>query len=68
MTLDLLKVYEATKGSVVTLRAVDQEGNELRTGTGFFVGDGNRIVTNFHVIEGAAKVEIKTRVLEPTKS
>ncbi len=33
---------EATKGSVVTLRAVDQEGNELRTGTGFFVGDGNK--------------------------
>ena len=60
VTLDLPKVYEATKGSVVTLTAVDQEGNELRTGTGFFVGDGNRIVTNFHVIEGAVKVKIKT--------
>jgi serine protease Do len=31
----------------------------LRTVTGLRAGDGSQIVTNLHVIEGAAKVELK---------
>ena len=55
LALDLPSLYDASKQSVVTLSAIGPDENELRTGTGFFVGDGTRIVTNYHVIQGAVK-------------
>jgi S1-C subfamily serine protease len=56
LALDFPSLYDASKNSVVTLTAIAPDGNELRTGTGFFVGDGARIATNYHVIEGVVKV------------
>lgn len=43
--------------AVVTLKVFDAAGNHLGEGSGFFIA-GGRIVTNTHVVEGAARVEV----------
>jgi tetratricopeptide (TPR) repeat protein len=47
------------KPSVVSVLTYDAKGQPLISGTGFFVRPGE-VVTNFHVIHGAHKVEIHT--------
>jgi S1-C subfamily serine protease len=42
--------------SVVLLTVSDSSGRMISTGTGFFVSPDGTLVTNHHVIEGAAKV------------
>jgi S1-C subfamily serine protease len=44
------------KPSVVLLQISDASGQKVGSGTGFFVSADGRIVTNHHVIDGAAKV------------
>ena len=53
---ELSALAERTKPSVVLLTVEDASGHKLGTGTGFFVSTDGRIVTNHHVIEGAAAV------------
>ena len=36
------------------------DDNSVSLGSGFFIGDGSAVVTNFHVISGAKKVVLKT--------
>jgi serine protease Do len=36
------------------------DDNTVSLGSGFFIGDGSAVVTNFHVISGAKKVVLKT--------
>jgi hypothetical protein len=36
------------------------DDNTISLGSGFFIGDGSAVVTNFHVISGAKKVVLKT--------
>jgi len=55
-TADLAALAERTKPSVVLLTIDDATGQKAGTGTGFFISSEGRIVTNHHVIEGAAKV------------
>jgi putative serine protease PepD len=43
--------------SVLLLHVFDDEGRELGTGTGFFVSADGRIVTNFHVADGAGQIK-----------
>jgi hypothetical protein len=43
--------------AVVTLKSYDSRGDAISQGSGFFVPDG-RIVSNAHVVEGAARVEV----------
>ena len=43
--------------AVVTLRAYDTDGTEIRLGSGFILED-ERVATNSHVVAGAAWVEI----------
>ena len=50
-------VVESAGGAVVTLKVYDAAGAPLGQGSGFFVEDG-RIVTNSHVVEGAARVDV----------
>jgi len=47
------------KPSVVSVLTYDAKGQPLISGTGFFVRPGE-VVTNFHVIHGARRVEIHT--------
>lgn len=47
------------KPSVVAITTYEANGEALMTGSGFFVDQG-QVVTNLHVIRGAARAEIKT--------
>ncbi|HVK65997.1 MAG TPA: trypsin-like peptidase domain-containing protein [Polyangium sp.] len=53
---ELADLAERTKPSVVLLTMEDATGHKVGTGTGFFVSSDGRIVTNHHVVDGAAKV------------
>lgn len=52
---DLYETYEDLVGEIVTY---DRKGNELSLGTGFQYEEGDQIITNYHVIEGAYSAEI----------
>ena len=52
----LQELAAKTKPSVVLLVTYNAAGAKSGSGTGFFVSADGRVVTNHHVIEGAAKV------------
>lgn len=58
--LDAQKVFAKAKGSVVVVVSLNGFKKPEKVGSGFVVGDGSQVVTNFHVIEGASEVVIKT--------
>ena len=53
---DLKELARQARDSVVLLNVFAPGGRAVGTGTGFFV-EGGRLVTNFHVIDRAARVE-----------
>jgi S1-C subfamily serine protease len=53
--LDLSALHTATKPAVVQVLSFDENENLLKTGSGFFISP-SRVVTNFHVVEGASQV------------
>ncbi len=55
----LPELVRRVKPSVVAIATYDAGGEALMTGSGFFVRPG-QVVTNLHVIRGAARAEIKT--------
>ena len=55
----LPELVRRVKPSVVAIATYDAQGEALMTGSGFFVRAG-QVVTNLHVIRGAARSEIKT--------
>jgi S1-C subfamily serine protease len=52
-------LVKRVKPSVVAIATYDANGEALMTGSGFFLAPG-QVVTNLHVIRGAARAEIKT--------
>lgn len=52
-------LVQRTGGAVVSISVFDSQGAALGQATGFLLSDG-RIVTNFHALEGAARVEVLT--------
>ena len=50
------EIVRAVRPSVLFLRALDAKGALLSTGSGWIAPDG-RVVTNAHVVEGAARME-----------
>ena len=52
-------LVKRVKPAVVAISTYDSNGEALMTGSGFFLRPG-QIVTNLHVIRGAARAEIKT--------
>lgn len=54
-----LNISSASK-SVVSVIVYDKSGKALAQGSGFFVERTGKLITNFHVIEGAASVVVKS--------
>jgi TonB family protein len=46
--------------AVVLVTVFDSSGRLLRNGTGFFVSDDGRLITNWHVVEGGAHAVAKS--------
>ena len=55
----LTDLLSEVKRAVVVVTAFDDRGNTLRHGAGFIIAK-DRLVTNFNVIEDAAKISFKT--------
>jgi S1-C subfamily serine protease len=55
--LEIPAIVRRAGDAVVTLNVYDGEGRKTTLGSGFFLPDG-RIVTNLHVVRGAARVEV----------
>jgi len=55
----LTELYSRLSPSVVLIEAKDPFGNKLQFGTGFYVSDGCKLVTNYHVINGAYSITLK---------
>jgi serine protease Do len=51
------RIVQRAGPAVVSLKTYDADGSELLMGSGFILTDG-RIVTNAHVVEGAARAEV----------
>ncbi|HEY0765245.1 MAG TPA: tetratricopeptide repeat-containing serine protease family protein [Pyrinomonadaceae bacterium] len=56
---NLPALVKRVKPAVVAIATYDASGEALMTGSGFFLRPG-QVVTNLHVIRGAARAEIKT--------
>ena len=57
--LDVKKVFEDTRPSVLLIMAYDDQDELMSLGSGFFFGDSNTIATNLHVVKNASKLAIK---------
>ena len=55
----LPQLVKRVKPAVVAIATYDANGEALMTGSGFFLKPG-QVVTNLHVVRGAARAEIKT--------
>jgi len=56
---NLPALVKRVKPAVVAIATYDASGEALMTGSGFFLKPG-QVVTNLHVVRGAARAEIKT--------
>jgi len=56
---NLPSLVKRVKPAVVAIATYDATGEALMTGSGFFLKPG-QVVTNLHVVRGAARAEIKT--------
>src|SRR5262249_5709016 len=50
------EIVAKTKPAVVEIVTIDQKGSPNRLGTGFFISPDGQVVTNQHVVEGAASI------------
>ena len=57
--LDAKALFIQARPSVVLVMSFDAQHQPLSIGSGFFVGNGKTIATNFHVIRSAAEIRIK---------
>jgi len=57
---DLKHMIAPIQDSVVTVAAFGVDGEILKIGSGFFIDRNGTLVTNYHVLEGAYKAEVKT--------
>jgi S1-C subfamily serine protease len=45
-------VFKAARSAIVEIVTQDKSGSPLLTGTGFFISNDGKLVTNRHVVEG----------------
>jgi tetratricopeptide (TPR) repeat protein len=58
-TIDLKALAKKARPAVMLLVVSDAAGKEIATGTGFLVSSDGKLITNHHVIEGAANAVAK---------
>jgi S1-C subfamily serine protease len=58
--LPIPEIVTKAKPAVLKITAYDSDGKPLRFGTGFFISDDGRLVTNLHVIEDAKTITAET--------
>lgn len=56
---DVPTIVRETADSAVLVVVMDSAGREIRQGSGFVVSADGKIVTNYHVIEGATSAVVK---------
>ncbi len=54
------KVFEAVRSAAVLIHAESRDGQSISQGSGFFVHPAGWVVTNAHVIDGAAEILLRT--------
>ena len=59
-SIDLKALAKKARPAVMLLVVSDANGKEIATGTGFLVSSDGKLITNFHVIEGAASAVAKS--------
>lgn len=57
---NLIEVTRKTRPAVVSLVVHDAQGREIGTGSGFIASPDGKIISNYHVIERAMSVTVKT--------
>ncbi|HXI83896.1 MAG TPA: trypsin-like peptidase domain-containing protein [Verrucomicrobiae bacterium] len=57
--IDLKALAKKARPAVMLLVVSDADGKEIATGTGFLVSSDGKLITNHHVIEGAASAVAK---------
>lgn len=57
--LDLPSLAKAVRPSVAQIIIYDKGGNQIGTGSGFFISKDGRLITNYHVIEEAVSAVAK---------
>lgn len=55
---ELAELYKTVKSSVLRLEEKDPFGNTRNIGTGFYIGNGCYIATNYHVIKGNSQIAV----------
>ncbi len=54
-------ISSASAGAVVTILTFDREGKQVSQGSGFIVRPQGVVITNWHVLEGAARASVTLR-------
>lgn len=59
--LSVQEIYERVSPSVVVVYNLNESGQTRGHGTGFFIDPWGMVATNYHVVEGASSLRIKTK-------
>ncbi|MBE7444639.1 MAG: serine protease [Planctomycetia bacterium] len=57
---DLSVIIKQMQPSLVTVLTYDRDGEFLGQGNGFFIDNNGDVITNVHVLQGAASAQVKT--------
>ena len=57
---ELPAIVKRIEPSTVVILTYDKEGEMLGQGSGFFISPNGDVITNWHVLQGASRVEVKT--------